>query len=523
MASKLKILVDHTCDVFCDYELIGQAIPNKLFYCELRKGKYILEFKVKDDVENRYIYTESFDYIMDSNDEEDLIRINLLKKVIIKEINLPKVHILTKKDIDCNEGEPNWHYILHINNNNSIELSLIKNSKKLEIVLTGEKTYSYFDIYEKYDINIKIEQEIEESDNNILYDYSLIDTLGLIVDTQIKTFIYKKDPNNNNNEWTISGIYPFTGYIYEYDKDIAFIRKDKKFGLYDLKKMELLVSPKYDEIFNFYYHSSDGTPFESFLCNKEGTFTVKINNHFEKIDVHGKIIVPIDYDSFYSCYLGHVVKQNNKWGIYTNGEVKEWYDDIFIYDRFSKYDTHHDIDEVEMEILFCRKGDKYGFWNCIGEISDIIYDDFNTSRLDGHLGDDFIFTKRRGKTGLINNRGIVFIDCLYDEIYFEYFYEASTYIFDIFPSFVYYTMTNKKTESYLKWEREMIEKGKLKTDYSFEEAKKLIYIPQFIVRNGDLYGVVQLDNKEILPVIYTKQEAEYYVQEKAIEWSNKFL
>ena len=130
MASKLKILVDHTCDVFCDYELIGQAIPNKLFYCELRKGKYILEFKVKDDVENRYIYTESFDYIMDSNDEEDLIRINLLKKVIIKEINLPKVHILTKKDIDCNEGEPNWHYILHINNNNSIELSLIKNSKK---------------------------------------------------------------------------------------------------------------------------------------------------------------------------------------------------------------------------------------------------------------------------------------------------------------------------------------------------------------------------------------------------------
>lgn len=84
-------------------------------------------------------------------------------------------------------------------------------------------------------------------------------------------------------------------------------------------------------------------------------------------------------------------------------------------------------------------------------------------------------------------------------------------------------MTNKKTESYLKWEKEMIEKGKLKTDYSFDEAKKMIYIPQFIVRNGDLYGVVQLDKKEILPVLYTKQETEYYVQQKAIEWSNKLM
>lgn len=529
MASKLKILVDYTCEVFCDFKLIGVATPDKLFCLELRKGKYIIELKVKDENAESYIFNKSFDYIMESNDEEDLLRINLLNHILIKPLVVRRLSNISsyREYSDNNNGERTYSRAFikcEKDELSEIELSFFKGSRIIDLTFIARiehdcSCWDYEDI-DKQEIELNISLEIDNYKQTILYDGKWLSEIGLIIYANNNIYIYELDKKSDKG-WKSFTTYPRFGDIYAPYKETVFFLKDGKFGLYDLTNKQILINPLYDEIYN--QADCRGEIWNTLYYKRDKTFIIKNNNLTNKIDFNGNLIVPMEYNIIFSCYLGNVVKKDDKWGIYTKDGLKEWFDDIYIYDRYSKYDTHHDIDEYDMEILFCKKNDKFGFWNCVGELSDIIYDGFDTSRLDGHIGDDFIFTKSRGKTGLINNRGVVFIDCVYDKIYFEYFQEASIYIFDIFPSFVYYTMTNKKTESYLKWEKEMIEKGKLKTDYSFDEAKKMIYIPQFIVRNGDLYGVVQLDKKEILPVLYTKQETEYYVQQKAIEWSNKLM
>lgn len=71
MSSILKILVDIPCEVYCDYEFKGNAVPQSLLKFELRKGIYLLDFKSKGEV------LHSQKYIMKSNDEEDLLNITL--------------------------------------------------------------------------------------------------------------------------------------------------------------------------------------------------------------------------------------------------------------------------------------------------------------------------------------------------------------------------------------------------------------------------------------------------------------
>lgn len=71
MNSILKILVDDTCQIYCDYEFKGELSLNSIFKLELRKGTYILEFK-KDGCT-----LKTQEYKMQSNNEEDLIRISI--------------------------------------------------------------------------------------------------------------------------------------------------------------------------------------------------------------------------------------------------------------------------------------------------------------------------------------------------------------------------------------------------------------------------------------------------------------
>ena len=71
MNSILKILVDIPCEVYCDYELKGEATPQSIFRIELRKGTYILEFKQNGEL----LYSQ--EYNMLSSDEEDLMKVTL--------------------------------------------------------------------------------------------------------------------------------------------------------------------------------------------------------------------------------------------------------------------------------------------------------------------------------------------------------------------------------------------------------------------------------------------------------------
>ena len=100
MSSKLKILIDYPCEVYCDLEHIGNAQPNHIFVLNLKKGKYFLEFKV--DVKNgikgngmsvNETFVKTYDYVMQSNDEEDLLKITLLNQIQVQYVNIPEYHI----------------------------------------------------------------------------------------------------------------------------------------------------------------------------------------------------------------------------------------------------------------------------------------------------------------------------------------------------------------------------------------------------------------------------------------------
>ena len=71
MNSILKIIVDLQCFVYCDFEQIGEAIPNSMLKVELRKGTYIIDFK-KDD-----LILKSIKYKIESNNEDYLLDVSL--------------------------------------------------------------------------------------------------------------------------------------------------------------------------------------------------------------------------------------------------------------------------------------------------------------------------------------------------------------------------------------------------------------------------------------------------------------
>ena len=75
MSSLLKIIIDYPCQVYIDYEHKADASPGQLVKIPLKKGKYVLELKSSD-----YLLYEQ-EYTMQSNDEEDLIRINIDEQV----------------------------------------------------------------------------------------------------------------------------------------------------------------------------------------------------------------------------------------------------------------------------------------------------------------------------------------------------------------------------------------------------------------------------------------------------------
>ena len=71
MSSILKILVDVGCQIYCDYEFKGDAVPGTIFRIEMRKGNYILEFKQ----DGKLLLSQEYD--MESNDEEKILRVSL--------------------------------------------------------------------------------------------------------------------------------------------------------------------------------------------------------------------------------------------------------------------------------------------------------------------------------------------------------------------------------------------------------------------------------------------------------------
>lgn len=118
MYSILKILVDQRCQVYCDFELKGEACPNLLFKIKLKKGTYILEFKIGDGILTK-------EYSVNNVNEEFILRVSLKdmackddysikdtgnKQILYnikhnEEIDLPYEEYREVENIDCQNGK----------------------------------------------------------------------------------------------------------------------------------------------------------------------------------------------------------------------------------------------------------------------------------------------------------------------------------------------------------------------------------------------------------------------------------
>ena len=264
MSSILKILVDIPCLVYCDFEQVGEAFPNSIFKMELRKGTYIIEFK-KDGV-----VIESKEYIMKSDNEEDLLRINLsiaLSKYKREQECLKIANI----NADIQYKDEDWWIV---NKDNGCRIRLLYNLEDY-----SHSNRNSFDMVGLRSVSIGGE-EVD------YWGYSAIEggKWGCI---------------NKQGEMQIPAIYDKS--IYFYNDKVANAFLDGKGVLID----------KYGEqVYNDLYDSLKGDFFQNQIVCK--------NDKFGVIDTNGKYIIPVIYDNLERIdgdNTRFIIKVNNKYGI----------------------------------------------------------------------------------------------------------------------------------------------------------------------------------------------------------------
>ena len=347
MNSVLKILVDIPCQVYCDYELIGDAVPNSIFRLKLRKGTFILDFK-KDETS---LFTK--EYVMQSNDEEDLLKVELQKihENLIREL---KTKEIANKNVSI-VWHDNKYWIKEVGNNVEIPIN--------------------------YDI--------------VYYDYCDFDENGLF----IANYGGVKDGYggitggkygciNKNAELQIPIIY---------DSRVSFTNENVAIArigtnVFFINKWgEIAFENEYDEILGFHgnfcavgvngkFGTINGfgkviTPFiydEMVWDWSDDYIRARIDKFWGFIDFEGNILVPIDYE-FIGRSSNHTIVrrgQTNKYGLLDKSLKKtaneERYQEIIpcIYDAIY-YEFGIEIDYAKennyfsLKEIFVIKNDSY--------------------------------------------------------------------------------------------------------------------------------------------------------------------
>lgn len=282
MSSTLKIIVDVKCQIYFDYEFKGEATPNSIFKIDIRKGKYILEFKIDNKLLLSKVYT------MQSNDEEDLLNISLKqkKRELEKE---EKYQMIAKKNVEIKSVNDKT-FIHDIDNNHDIEIDY----KIPCLCLFG---YHY---------------AIDDCGLISANDNPSIDSLGYFSggkwgclnkngDVQIP-FIYDKEVTFNNPKITIA----------ELEGQKIFINK---FG-------EKVFENTFDDVSMYYPNSFNDKNLNN--TNKDELLEpwciVSKNSKKGVIDSKANIVVPIEYDEIKITYVDKerylILNIFEKWGIY---------------------------------------------------------------------------------------------------------------------------------------------------------------------------------------------------------------
>lgn len=438
MSSILKILTDVECQVYCDYELKGDVVPDTLFRINMRKGTYLLEFK-KDNV-----VLLSKEYEMCSNDEEQLLRVSLsdIARIQSREIQYSRIATI---DVRICIDE-NGTYLE--NNDNKEKAYLAYNIPEycgfdkcglLYVNVGGMACWDYDDgvienVYQPYThyyafkggqwgcVNKQGKVQIPVIYDKPVYFYgpnvAVAESNGQII------FINKWNETVFENIWDkVVDDSPFLfgkcivekngnqGVIDERGCEVLpliyskvtrgqrgqfAVQINDKWGLVS-DECSMIYPITFDIISNFYWPTGDFIVYKVKKCGKEGL-----------LGSNGRLIFPIVFDEIKNTIDYILVKQNGLYGLYQREKqiLPIEYDEIKyeITPANSKYDG----------LLLVSKNHSWGVIDSLGNIVvPIKYDiiEYNS----GGRGDEGFVIKKDGKWGYISSDGNT-ISLLYDSI-----------------------------------------------------------------------------------------------------------
>lgn len=348
MSSVLKILVDIPCEVYCDYELKGEAKPQSIFKMELRKGTYILEFKQEGVV----LYSQ--EYKMQSNDEDDLIKVSLIesREKIKREEQYKNIE---KLDV-CYRRTDDKKYVLENKSDGTITPINYSISQCDSLIKEGGDKCGL------YNINVGGTEKCiwagYADEFYVQFDggkWGCINKLGEIqIPIIYDSLVYFHDPNvtaalledrivfiNKWNEIVFANSYDEVELEDAFVWGLCIVAKNGKYGIIDNKGRERLPLSfakiiRDDEGFRIEENGKWGlvndqcmpvTPFmfESlyFVTDdyRRKNLYAKISNRVGIIDYKGKVIVPIEYERLEEIGSGYfLAEKNNRKGILKESE-----------------------------------------------------------------------------------------------------------------------------------------------------------------------------------------------------------
>ena len=347
MGSILKILVDWPCEVYCDFELKGNAEPQSIFKFEMRKGTYLLDFKSNGEL----LFSRK--YVMQSNEQEDLLKVSLKhiaeykhKEEVIKQIEQLNVSL---------EFHDKKMWIRNMENGEEIEIK-----HKLEVSHHYNRGFDACGLLLAY-IG-------EQHDDGSMEDGSLFGCINKLGEVQIP-FSYDWILPFENDQTTTARL----------DGNIVFINK-------------------YGEIaFENIYSFVDRFIGELCIVGKDGAEGV--------INEYGECIIPFNYDDIEYNYSekiqGYIVTQHDKKGVYGYDgtlRIPAIYDELEICGKgmiLATKDSKQCVFKDTGEIIIPMKYDsiKYDYWDLHG----------------------FILSSQ-GKMGFYDSKGLEIIPIQYDDI-----------------------------------------------------------------------------------------------------------
>ena len=218
---------------------------------------------------------------------------------------------------------------------------------------------------------------------------------------------------------------------------------------------------------------------------------VKDGDKYGLIDAEGNIVLPIEYDKFYSTNSYNEIKRENKWGIIdSSGKICL----PAIWDRV------YTLGLVPRGNIVVISGRKIGLYNAETgkEIIPVIMDEINNlhaSDLNNFMREHFVVVSKGGKRGVFDLDGKEIIPIKYKVIdTAEYAYgcfEIRTFIGDFDCKYEYFT-------------QEGILAFPLSDGLEYEKSPRRLAC---VKKNGK-YGFINIKGDVVVPVVY--DDAGYY-------------